>query len=255
VDEVQELSLNQWHQRYLQQAQWTKEIREVLFTRAEPQIGNRVLEVGSGTGALLQLLAETHPYELTGVDIQRPALTFARKINQSFNLVQADGHTLPFANDTFAISFCHYLLLWVQNPARILAEMHRVTKPGGCVIALAEPDHQSRIDYPPPLDELGKFQTRALEEQGADTALGRKLKSLFKEAGFENVETGIIGAQWTDEKRGTDDEMEWMMIHADLADYLSDKELSHYHQLDRRAYDQGKRILYIPTFYAVGSVP
>jgi SAM-dependent methyltransferase len=59
---------------------------------------------------------------------------------------QADRHTLPF-QPVFDVTFCHFLLLWVSNPEKVVAEMGRVTRPGGSV-RLAEPDYGGRIDYP-----------------------------------------------------------------------------------------------------------
>jgi ubiquinone/menaquinone biosynthesis C-methylase UbiE len=249
------LSLDQWHQRFTQQAGWTEEIRRYLFSRAKPHHDDRVLEVGSGTGAILETLAKKGHQSLIGIDIDHPSLTFSKTLEPPFSLAQADGHQLPFANETVAISLCHYLLLWVQHPGRILAEMRRVTRVGGFVIALAEPDYQARIDHPPPLDQLGKHQTRSLASQGADITMGRQLRMLFYETGLRDIETGILGAQWQPEHASTVDKTEWMTIRADLAGQLSTKEISHYYQIDQESCKDGNRVLFIPTFYAIGTVP
>jgi cyclopropane fatty-acyl-phospholipid synthase-like methyltransferase len=42
-----------WHARYLQQARWTRPLREYLYGKAGVDSARRVLEVGCGTGALL----------------------------------------------------------------------------------------------------------------------------------------------------------------------------------------------------------
>lgn len=251
------LSLNEWHQRFLQQAGWTKEVRRYVFNLVKPLPGDQFLEVGSGTGAILSSLSTTGDFHLTGIDIDHPSLVFSKQLDPTFNHAQADGHTLPFPNEIFSASLCHYLLLWVQNPGQILSEMRRVTRPGGCVIALAEPDHQSRIDYPAPFDSLGALQTQALQEQGADTALGRKLSLLFHKAGLREIETGILGAQWTEQSQqtGDADALEWMTLRSDLAGKLTEAELSHFQEVEQGSRQSGARVLYIPTFYAVGLVP
>lgn len=255
TDPYHGLSLADWHNRYLQQARWTSELRQHLFNRCGVGSEDKILEVGSGTGAILeQLAAEKHPL-LTGIDIDRTALSFTKQQNQQFNLVQADGHQLPFSSNTYNISLAHYLLLWVQKPEQILREMRRVTCSGGCLIALAEPDHLARIDYPTPLDELGRLQTRALQEQGADIAIGRKIQALFTRTGLLKVETGILGGQWTTETLKRTDETEWMALHADLSQQLPEDTLSHYKKEDQQARKAGQRILFIPTFYAFGVVP
>ncbi|MEA3326356.1 MAG: methyltransferase domain-containing protein [Chloroflexota bacterium] len=249
------LSLSDWHRRYLQQAQWTEEIRKHLFSRADLHTSDKILEVGSGTGAILESLLVEGDYSLTGIDIDRNCLCFAQNLENTFNLVQANGYNLPFFDDSFAISFCHYLLLWVEHPGHILGEMRRVTKKGGCVIALAEPDYQSRIDYPPTLDQLGEQQTHSLQAQGADTSMGRKLGMLFNNAGFYKVETGILGAQWKAKEGQQHNEIEWLTIQSDLADQLSNEILLGYQKLDQTARANGERVLFIPTFYAAGVVP
>ncbi len=248
------MPLSQWHQRYQQQARWTANIREYLFQQASIQPGDRVLEVGVGTGAVLNALNKDLLITPFGVDIDHDSLRYAGHLNQAMHLVQADGNQLPLPNHRFHVSYCHYLLLWVKDPLTILSEMKRVTQSGGYVLALAEPDHDSRIDYPPLLDELGQLQTNALKNQGADTALGRKLRTLFTQSGFPGVETGILGAQWTN-SQFRPEESEWIAIQSDLGDQLSEAQLAEYRDADQAAYQRGKRVLFIPTFYAIGRVP
>ncbi len=254
MSQKQGLSLDAWHERYQQQAQWTQEIRRYLFSRGKRQTDEKILEVGSGTGAVLEELINQGAYALVGIDIDRSSLRYAQRHNHGVNLAQADGYHLPFIDHTFTICYCHFLLLWTQNPLNILAEMRRVTRPGGCVMALAEPDHQARIDFPPPMDQLGTYQTQALKAQGADVKIGRKLNMLFHQVGLVNVETGILGAQWKASDSQQMNQMEWMTIRADLADQLPEDALLAYQEADQQFWEQGNRVLFVPTFYAVGRV-
>jgi ubiquinone/menaquinone biosynthesis C-methylase UbiE len=255
VQDFRGLDRQQWHLRYEAQAQWTRHIRQHIFNTIKPQPDAQILEVGSGTGAVLGALLTEGYRHLNGLDIDHPSLTFARSAHHAFNLVQGDGHHLPFQQGSFHITCCHYLLLWTENPPQILQEMRRVTRTGGWVIALAEPDHQARLDFPPPLDELGKQQTRALADQGVDVLMGRKLRGLFYETGLRDVEVGILAAQWQREDHPGMDETEWMMVQADMDGLVGSQELAKYQQLDRIARQEGQRILFIPTFYGFGKVP
>jgi SAM-dependent methyltransferase len=248
------LSLSDWHQRYLQQTTWTQNIREYLFARANLHQDDQVLEVGSGTGALLSQVAQSYPNPLWGVDTNRPALEFSRQKFQAPQLVQADGLRLPFPTGSFALTLCHYLLLWLETPDAMLSEMRRVTRPGGAVIALAEPDYLSRIDSPPPLDRLGRFQTESLKAQGVNVAIGRNLGNLFHQCGFQNIETGVLGAQWSAKHTSNPDDTEWMTIRADLLGKLPEDEIILYQEIDRAARQAGTRVLFIPTFFAIGFV-
>lgn len=248
------LDRQQWHQRYLDQAGWTAHIRKYIFTKITPPYDARILEVGAGTGAVLQALHKDGYRNLTGIDLDFPSLKYTGT-KPSSNLLLGDGHRLPFTRAVFNVSLCHYLLMWTASPAQILSEMCRVTQPGGWVLALAEPDHQARIDYPEPLAVLGQHQTQSLKEQGADICLGRKLKALFIETGLQDVETGILAAQWGQSEPTQTNETEWIMIQADLQDRLSPSELADLQNWDQVALQSGKRVLFIPTFYAIGKVP
>ena len=65
-----------WHERFRQQAGWTRDLRTYLFTRADLAHAKHVLEVGCGTGAVLQDL-ET-PALLHGLDFDPARLAEAR---------------------------------------------------------------------------------------------------------------------------------------------------------------------------------
>lgn len=255
MQEFSGLDRQQWHARYLVQAGWTDFIRQHVLRKINPHNDARLLEVGCGTGAILGSLLDQGFSNLTGVDLDAPSLSFARTSSHAFSLIRANGHLLPIHRDKFDLSLCHYLLMWVQSPAQILREMTRVTKPGGWVIALAEPDHQARIDYPPPLDELGRHQTRSLNNQGVDVQMGRKLRALFHEIGLDAIETGLLGAEWEGENTLPGEETEWRMLQSDLKSSLTTSMLESFKLADRRAKESGTRILFIPTFYTLGRVP
>ena len=248
------MSLADWHQRYLQQAGWTRQVRKHLFAKAGLQSNAKVLEVGCGTGAVMSQIATETQYNQTGIDIDYPSLVFAQGTCPKANLAQADGHLLPFADSSFDAAYCHYLLLWVDDPMQVLREMRRVTKPGGVVIALAEPDHAARIDAPTPLDELGRLQTDALATQGANIRMGRLLGQYFQQAGLNLVLSGMLGAEWSPNDQMPDD-LEWETIRADLDGVMSDVALAKYQAADRAAWKDGTRVLFVPTFYALGRVP
>lgn len=255
VQDFRGLDRQQWHLRYEAQAQWTQHIRQHIFNLIKPQPDALILEVGSGTGSVLGALHNEGYNALTGVDIDHPSLAFARSAQHTLKLVQGDGHHLPFQQGSFHITCCHYLLLWTANPTQILQEMRRVTRIGGWVVALAEPDHQSRLDFPPPLAELGRHQTNSLKDQGVDVSMGRKLRMLFYKTGLWDVEVGILGAQWQPKDCPGMDETELMMVQADLAGRVGSQQLAHYQRLDQVARQEGQRVLFIPTFYAFGKVP
>ncbi|QRN83497.1 methyltransferase domain-containing protein [Chloroflexota bacterium] len=248
-----ELTLADWHSRFQQQAGWTTEIRRHLFEQAGLKPGCKVLEVGCGTGAVMGAITEEFDFTLTGVDIYHPSLCFAHNENPVYQLTQADGHQLPFADDSFDTVYCHYLLLWVADPVQVLAEMKRVTHPGGAVIALAEPDYTSRIDYPPPLDELGLIQNESLVRQGADVEMGSKLNDLYQQVGLRNTYTETLDEE-LEQDLIAEDSLEWQVLRSDLKDMVTRADLDQFELFDVDARNNGERVMIIPTHYAIGWV-
>lgn len=239
-----------WHRRFLQQAEWTRDLRHYLFQNAGLQGAARVLEVGCGTGAILSGLAT--PATLHGLDIDPARLAEAHIHAPSVQCVCGDAIHLPYPAAAFDLTFCHYLLLWVRDPLEALREMKRVTRPGGSVLALAEPDHAARTDQPEELAPLGRWQTEALRRQGADPALGSRLAGLFRLAGLRTEETGTLQADRGFIRSAPDHDLEWEVLESDLAGGVPAWELSRLKALDRRAWERGERVLHIPTYFAWG---
>jgi hypothetical protein len=156
------------------------------------------------------------------------------------------------------ICLCHFLLLWVNDPVVVLGEMRRVTRRGGSVLVIAEPDYGGRIDYPPELAQLGMWQTASLRIQGADPLLGRRLAQMFIHTGFQLEEIGIIGGRWISSPSLDEWSSELEILRYDLGFLNQTSEMGKTSEelmsKDAEARARGDRILYVPTFFAWGRV-
>lgn len=246
------MSIN-WHLRFRQQAGWTRDLRAYLFERAGIERARRVLEVGCGTGAVLAEVPGAA--DRFGLDLEPAHLTEARTHAPGTSLLYADAHALPFPDGVFDITFCHFLLLWVRDPLQALSEMKRVTRRGGFVLALAEPDYSRRVDEPAALAPLGHLQSESLRRQGADSCLGARLADLFHQAGIRLLETGTLRGGGTQPLSPQERRLEWAVLEADLAGLVPQTEIERLKRLDEQAWQAGERVLHVPTHFAWGQRP
>jgi SAM-dependent methyltransferase len=196
--------------------------------------------------------------DVYGIDISSKHLELASYNLPGIPLVLGDAHNLPYTTAVFDISLCHFLILWATDPVRVVSEMARVTQLGGPVLALAEPDYGGRIDFPPELKVLGDWQQAALRQQGADPLLGRRLRAIFQQAGLTDVEAGVLGGQWSGIPSSEDWEIEWKVLEEDIQQipwFVESSDVTRLRRMDQSAWEHGERILFVPTFYALGRVP
>jgi len=248
-----------WHERYLQQARWTHELRSYLFQNAGISSAHRVLEVGCGTGAVLSenslsKIGRPTNAAFFGIDISASALTECTMHAPTALLTRGDGLFLPFLDKIFDISYCHFLLLWVKDPLKTLNEMKRVTKPRGYLLALAEPDYTARVYLPRKIAWLGDRQTKSLMDQGADVGIGSRLADLFHHAGINILETGAIQHRGMEKITSDEWENEWSVLQEDLAGSVTREELRKMKHLDEQALKLGGHEMNVPTYFAWGQV-
>lgn len=247
------LTIDQWHQRFVQQASWTRQLREYLYGQLGLSDCMLILDVGCGTGALSSDFQTKIGSSLFGIDLDFERLSFARNHDRQSRYLTAEAASIPMKSNTFDLVLCHYLMLWLRDPVSVLREMLRVTKPGGHILALAEPDYSSRIDEPAALAGLGKSQIKSLIKQGANPSIGRTLPALFQSAGCSDVQFGCSGFQRHTGNLPEDWELEWEVLEQDLSGSISLPDLSDLKRKDRQAWLDGTRVLWVPTFYAFGT--
>ena len=107
--------------------------------RSDIQDGDKVLEVGVGTGISLHMYPKS--CTLVGVDVTRKMLEKARDKKNAMrldnvHLMEMDGENLTFADDSFDHSVAAFVVTVVPNPEKMVSEMKRVTKKGGNIVIL-----------------------------------------------------------------------------------------------------------------------
>jgi SAM-dependent methyltransferase len=117
---------------------WSRQLAPLFVTFAGVRDGDRVLDVGSGTGALSAAVAAAAPSSrVVGIDPAVGYVKFAQSRHPGTNLVFAvgDAQQLQFADGAFDHTLSLLVLNFIPDRARAVSEMVRVTRSGGTVAA------------------------------------------------------------------------------------------------------------------------
>ena len=108
---------------------WMGDLETALLTRLlKPEAGERILDVGCGTGWFTRRLARDHAVHMTGVDIDAPRLAHAKRMDTQSNYLVADALRLPFADGEFDRAISVTALDFMPDWQPAVQEMMRVTR-------------------------------------------------------------------------------------------------------------------------------
>ena len=177
----------------------------------------RVLDAGCGAGAITRAIARGNTNgNAIGVDREPKYIEYARRKAASEGIENiefrvGDVLKLPFENDYFDVVWSKHVLQWVGERKQALSEFKRVLKSNGRLVC-CNFDGLCANHYPVDIDlqsNIDLWFEAAAKELGFDNLLGRKLPSMFLEAGFVDVKVDFIpdrafgGFAGDPEKNGT----------------------------------------------------
>jgi phosphatidylethanolamine/phosphatidyl-N-methylethanolamine N-methyltransferase len=112
---------------------------KIGINKSEISEGDRVIEVGVGTGISLSLYPGG--CQVTGIDLTRKMLEKARAKKEKHkldhvDLLEMDAENMTFDDNTFDHAVAAFVITVAPNPEKMVSEMKRVTKPGGNIVIL-----------------------------------------------------------------------------------------------------------------------
>jgi ubiquinone/menaquinone biosynthesis C-methylase UbiE len=115
---------------------WSRLIGESFLDWLALPKGHRCLDVGCGNGAFTEvLMARAAPASVVGLDPSDGQIAFARE-RAGAKMAEfrvGDAQALPFGDDSFDAAMMALVISFVPDPAKAVAEMARVVRPGGWV--------------------------------------------------------------------------------------------------------------------------
>ena len=156
--------------------------------------GSRVLDVATGTGAVLVPAAELagHEGRVVGIDMSSPMISRARTeigkcgLNNADVLV-ADGESLPFPQESFDCVFCSFAIFLFSDLSSLLSECHRVLISTGRVGLVYSAGDDHNWDWFEQL--ISRYAPAA--SLGTERYSPQYVEATLKHLGFTNVETRV----------------------------------------------------------------
>ncbi|BAT60088.1 demethylmenaquinone methyltransferase [Variibacter gotjawalensis] len=163
-----------------------------------PSPNLRWVDIGCGNGAFTQLLVEhCAPLAVEGVDPSEGQLAFARErlARPLATFRQGDAMALPFADGAFDAAVMALVVFFVPDPARGVAEMARVLRPGGLAAAYSWDVVSGGAPSEVIMTEMKGMGLTPLRAPKAEVSTPEGLYELWARAGFTDIEPRVLRAR------------------------------------------------------------
>lgn len=186
------------YERYM--GVWSRRVGEAFLDWMAAAPDGRWLDVGCGNGAFTELiLARCAPSHVVGIDPSEAQLDYARAqpTLRDAKFLAGDAMALPLDDNDFDVAVMPLVIFFVPDPAKGVAEMVRVVRPGGIVAAYAWDMPGGGFPYDMLRSELLSSGLVVPKPPSPEASSIQVLEALWKEAGLEAVRTHSITVQRT----------------------------------------------------------
>jgi SAM-dependent methyltransferase len=186
------------YERYM--GKWSQLAGMTFLGWLAPESGLRWLDVGCGNGVFTEMLVERcAPASVQGIDPSEEQLAFARTrpASRVAQFRRGDAMAQPFPNDAFDAAVMPLVIFFVPDPAKGVAEMARVVRPGGTVAAYAWDMVGGGFPYEALLVEMRGMGIAVPAPPNPGASRMDAMRDLWTGVGLDAVETREIAVQRT----------------------------------------------------------
>ena len=174
---------------------WSRLAGEVFLDWFAPSPALRWADIGCGSGAFTELLVQRcAPEEVHGIDPSEGQLSFARTrpAARVAKFQQGEAMALPFPDASFDAAVMALVLFFVPDPAKGVAEMARVVRPGGLAAAYLWDFAAGGFPFHPIQVEMRAMGVTPLLPPSVQASRTDVLYDLWAGAGFTEIESRAI---------------------------------------------------------------
>jgi ubiquinone/menaquinone biosynthesis C-methylase UbiE len=174
---------------------WSRFAGEIFLDWLQPKPGLRWVDIGCGNGAFSELIVDRcEPVQVEGIDPSEGQLAFARTraAARLTHFQQGDAMALPFPDNSFDAATMALVIFFVPEPAKGVAEMARVVRPGGIMAAYAWDMFGGGFPLEPIFAELRAMNIAPPKAPSEDASRMENLRVLWSTAAATEIETRVI---------------------------------------------------------------
>ncbi|MBS0444401.1 MAG: methyltransferase domain-containing protein [Proteobacteria bacterium] len=181
---------------------WSRLAGDAFLEWLKPASGGRWVDVGCGNGAFTEMIvARCAPAGVDGIDPSEEQIAYARErlaaAASTVRLTTGDAMALPYADGAFDAAVMALVIFFVPDPAKGIAEMARVVKPGGSVSTYAWDIMGGGFPYAALQQEMAGIGLTPLYPPSVEAARIEQLRALWTAAGLVDLEVREIEVQRT----------------------------------------------------------
>jgi arsenite methyltransferase len=168
--------------------------RQIVLSALKLKPGERVLDIGSGPGLLIEDMAVAigQKGSICGIEISEPFIELSKKRCSHLSQVEilnGDATSIPYGNDEFDVAVSIQVYEYIDNVEKCLVELYRVLKPGGRALIMCT-DWDTLIWNTENQERMKRILT-TFETHCAEPRLPRNMFPKLRDSGFELIKHGV----------------------------------------------------------------